>query len=43
MNYRVVLWDKIVPFKNYSEALDYKQENGGSIYMLAYSQKYGGN
>ena len=39
--YRVVLWDKIIHFNRYSEALAYKQENGGSIYMLVYS--YGRN
>jgi hypothetical protein len=39
--YRVVQWNNIVPFNKYSDALAYKQENGGSIYMLAYSQQYG--
>ena len=41
--YRVVSWNNIVPFDKYSDALDYKQEYGGSIYMLVYSQKYGRN
>lgn len=38
--YRVVLWNKIVPFSNYSEALEYQQKNGGKIYQKFYSQKF---
>lgn len=34
--YRVVLWNKVVPFENYSEALAYKQMHGGRIYQKVY-------
>ena len=38
--FRVRLNFKIYPFKNYSEALQFKMENGGQIYQLVYG---GGN
>lgn len=39
--FRVVCKFEVFPFTKYSEALLFKRENGGTMYILAYSQKYG--
>ena len=38
--YRVILNWKVIPFDTYSEALDFQQQNGGTIYQKIGS--YGG-
>ena len=40
MNYIVVIYNKSYPFSSYSEALLFKQKNGGSIYIKACSCEY---
>lgn len=42
MNYRVVsLHGSSFPFHNYSEALLFREANGGVIYQKVYSEKNG--
>lgn len=36
--FRVVSLNKSVPFENYSQALAYKQENGGVIYIRVWTK-----
>ena len=39
--FRVINKMEVFPFTKYSEALLFKRENGGTMYILAYSQRYG--
>ena len=38
--YRVMFKYKIYPFKLYSEALEFKNKNGGTIYQKVSSSKF---
>lgn len=39
MKYRVISRFKVISFANYSEALLFKNANGGTIYERIYSQE----
>lgn len=34
--YRIILNGKVIPFKSYSEALDFQDKNGGTLYVKVY-------
>lgn len=40
--YRVILKFETYPFETYSEALSFRNTNGGTIYELAYHCEYHG-
>ena len=42
MNYRVLIGYKAYPFSSYSEALLFKNANGGEIFQLEYTCYYDG-